>query len=210
MKLKHILAVAFSVITVVGLASMTVMADEKAITTEEELKAAIEANDGSDIVLGADIDTTESVVIPSGKSFVLNMAGHTINRGLNSVSDKGSVIVIEKGADIQISSYVEGTPSAKGTITGGYAPYGGGIVNRGTLNLYNVDVINNKTDLSNKVEHRGGGIWTSGELSISDCVIKGNKSNDGGGIFIDKGATLTLNCVTVTGNESVKIGRAHV
>jgi len=53
----------------------------------------------------------------------------------------------------------------------------------------------------------GGGIYTQGTLTVSNGVIKGNRSNNrGGGIYHNNGNTVTLTNVTISGNSSTDSG----
>lgn len=80
------------------------------------------------------------------------------------------------GGDIELSG-VE--------ITGGWAPYGGGIANKGNLTLSRVIVSENSAETS------GGGIANFGTLKIEDSAIVGNgivannNLHAGGGIWND-------------------------
>lgn len=180
------------------------------------------ANDsGGDrtIDLSADItaavnDETNTALVVRG-TVTLNLNNHTINRALVHVNDyheivedydpdyKGSglVIIVESGANLTING--------PGKITGGFhkgdATYidGGGIYNKGTLVLNEVDVVGNKvikmTDevpgIDNKYTGRGGGIYSGkgSSLTMSDVYIKDNEAKGGGGgAFVDGANTFNV------------------
>src|SRR5262249_52972472 len=62
------------------------------------------------------------------------------------------------------------------TLSNGFADYGGGISNMGTLELTNCTVNDNTA-------HFGGGIYNGGTLVITNSTISGSSSNfQGGGI----------------------------
>jgi hypothetical protein len=66
------------------------------------------------------------------------------------------------------------------TITGGSAYAGGGIYDGELLSLY------------------------PAELTITDCVVTGNKAtHSGGGVYIDDGGSLTVNDSTISANEAL-------
>ena len=53
----------------------------------------------------------------------------------------------------------------------------------------------------------GGGIWNVGNLTVTNCIIRGNRAGSGGGIFNAVGnaespATLVLDGCTITGNTA--------
>jgi hypothetical protein len=76
---------------------------------------------------------------------------------------------------------------------------GGGIVNAGTLTLYNSSVANSSGA-------DGGGINNSGTLSINNSTVSSNHAAfEGGGIY-NFGGSLILNNVTMAGNSSADRG----
>jgi hypothetical protein len=84
------------------------------------------------------------------------------------------------------------------TIRNGYALESGGGINEsgGVLNLSRVWVTGN-------VAKNGGGIVSSGPLTMNDCVVSDNQANldtngDGGGLFLQGGAVVTVNITNVT------------
>ena len=71
---------------------------------------------------------------------------------------------------------------------------GGGIRNDGTLNLFNVKV-------SNCFSTDGGGIYSTGTLTMEDVTLTGNTaSTNGGGLFASGNTTIT--CSTLNSNEA--------
>jgi hypothetical protein len=89
------------------------------------------------------------------------------------------------------------------TIRNGHtASSGGGIAHwGGTLGLIRVKVTGN-------IAQNGGGIFSSSQLSMTDCVVSGNYANInasgyGGGVFLQgSGITTTLVNVTISGNTA--------
>lgn len=171
------------------------------------------------ITLSSDItaavnDATNTALVVKG-TVTLNLNEHTINRSLVHVNENheivedfdpdynglGLVIIVESGANLTING--------PGKITGGFhkgdATYidGGGIYNKGTLVLNEVNVVGNKvikmTDevpgIDNKYTGRGGGIYSGkgSSLTMSDVYIKDNEAKGGGGgAFVDGANTFNV------------------
>ena len=104
----------------------------------------------------------QALVVPAGKTVVLELNGHTINRALNAPAENGSVIINEGTLAIM------GDESGK--ITGGNTTgYGGGIYNAGTLTLYGGEITGNRANAGagvfNKKENtETEGFWMTGGL----------------------------------------------
>ena len=79
---------------------------------------------------------------------------------------------------------------------------GGGLENKGTATLTNVNIT------ANQANDRGGAISNSGTLTMTGGSITNNVSNDnvessgGGAIYTYKGSNTTLTGVTITGNQA--------
>ena len=86
------------------------------------------------------------------------------------------------------------------TIDGNNALYGGGLCNRGTLNMEGCTISNNLAYLF------GGGIRNEGTLTMTDCTVADNECSnesilaayDGGGIY--NHGTLNINGCNISGN----------
>ena len=70
----------------------------------------------------------EALIVPEGVTVRLDLNGQTINRGLTEVAEDGSVIIVQGTLTVMDSG-------TGGTITGGFAEQGGGILNGGTLTI---------------------------------------------------------------------------
>jgi len=55
---------------------------------------------------------------------------------------------------------------------------------------------------------RGGGIYTEGAIDLTNCVISGNKSGDGGGVYLFASPSASLVNCTLVGNGSYSNGGA--
>ena len=85
------------------------------------------------------------------------------------------------------------------SVRDGWAIFGGGIFNRGTLNIINSSISNNTAS-----DGSGGGICNRGEATITNSTISGNDAGtfgDGGGIKNSEG-TLTITNSTISGNSA--------
>lgn len=202
------------------------------INSWADLKTAMNASRGiftltKDINADVSLATNNALVVREGSTIVLNLDGHTINRGLVHVNEEdevvddyepdynglGQVIYIESGATLTIN----GGDDDGGKITGGYHEGaednidGGGIYNLGSLTLNNVKVVGNKCIKKdgNIYSGRGGGIYSgSSGSSKSSLVINGGQvsNNDarggGGGVFVDNASVFDITNVTIAYNVS--------
>lgn len=128
--------------------------------------------------------------VPSGKTVILDLNGHTIDRKLTTATANGYVI---KNSGTLTIKNTAGT----GIIKGGYAQdAGGGIYNEGTLALQGGTIQNNKANSG-----YGGGIYNSGtgELNITGGTITSNTALKGGGIY--NAGTLTFSNGTISNNN---------
>ena len=113
------------------------------------LQAAI--SNGGVIKLAADVvaeSTDAALTVPAGKTVVLELNGHTINRNLTEAVADGSVII--NNGTLAITD-TEGGKIIGGNTTGN----GGGILNNGTLTLYAGEIT------GNKASGLGGGVFNT-------------------------------------------------
>ena len=143
----------------------------------------------------------DAICFPENAHVMLNMNGHTINRGLVEVEDGGEVICIYPNAKVIIND---------GTITGGFSDSGAGgihVYDNVNLTLNNVDLVENKVrgDDGAAIALYDGSILVMNGGSISNCLLKytlGLSSftvNPYGAIYVDN-STAILNNVTIDGN----------
>ncbi|MCA9110460.1 MAG: hypothetical protein KDA52_10955, partial [Planctomycetaceae bacterium] len=181
-----------------------VVAGDNQLTLREALQAANSNMMVGDAVAGSDTDVDTI-------TFADTLSGGTITLGGSQLTITDDVTITGLGADqlgvsgnntnrvFQINADV--TAEITGvTITGGYAPNGGGIFNAGTLTLNSVVVSENESTSSD-----GGGIYTRGELHLHNSTVKDNLSAfRGGGIFND--GTASTSDSTISGNTSGNFG----
>ena len=113
------------------------------------LQAAM--NNGGVVKLAADViaeSTDAALTVPEGKTVVLELNGHTINRNLTEATANGSVII--NNGTLAITD-TEGGKIIGGNTTGN----GGGILNNGTLTLYAGEIT------GNKAAGQGGGMYNT-------------------------------------------------
>ena len=207
--------------------SQTTTIEVRNFNTWEKVKDALaDASHGDrNIILNADISPKEpagtDVALVVNGTVVLDLNGHTIDRNLTDSVVYGQVIRVNSTASLTING--------PGTITGGFhfpgteaVPSvnqyydkrdGGGIHNRGTLVLNNVDIVRNTCVKeawgSESYSARGGGIYTGSgsSLIINGGNIEYNEARGGGGgIYCDNAAVFEMNGVTIYGNTSESKG----
>lgn len=105
---KRILASLLALCMFIAVAPISALAADP-VTTEEELLAAVE--NGGEITLGASL--TQSIVIPAGKTVILNLNGKTLTN--NGSTD---TITVEQGASLTVtgSGIVKNTADGRGAV----------------------------------------------------------------------------------------------
>ena len=150
------------------------------ITTWAELQAAMNA--GGMIKLTHDITApanAEALEVPAGRTVMLDLNGHTIDRALASAVTNGSVII--NNSVLAIMDEV-GT----GKIIGGNTiGNGGGILNNGIFTLYAGEITGNAAAQGGGVYNNGGeqGFWMTGGLIDNNTATTGNDAISGNVIF---------------------------
>ena len=153
------------------------------ITGWAALQAAV--NNGGVIKLSTDVTATPAdaaLTVPAGKTVVIDLNGHTLNRALTAPAANGSVIINNGTLAIMDNA-------GNGKITGGNTTtIGGGVLNNGAFTLYGGEITGNKaTDAGGGVYNTAyelpGGFWMTGGL------IDGNTASVGAAI----GGEVTFN-----------------
>ncbi len=201
--------------------------DAVAITgIHPELRMMSDINLSKGLVIG-DSDHGRSATV------TLDLNGHTLNRGLTSATQLGSVIRVEPFSTLYLSN---------GTITGGHTQQsGGGICNHGTLsvsqctitgcsaNSYGGGIVNGKlssynygssevktyllyTTITNCQSTSGGGLgvidYAGDGLStafVTGCTFSNNVANNEGGGAISFAHIELTNCA-FTDNTALDVG----
>jgi hypothetical protein len=132
------------------------------------------------------------------------ITGATIRIDNNAILEGEGNLTVDANDTHLVFSVASGvTAELRGfTVSGGKAPYGGGIYNSGALTL------TNSTVSGNSAQRDAGGIYNSGTLTLINSAVSENTSdghseNNGGGIV--NWGTATLTDSTVSGN-SAKLG----
>ncbi len=161
------------------------------IASEEILGEFInhaESNVRNNLGLGADITLNDRLKIgiyddiPVG----INLHGHTLQRNLSSSNADGHVVEVLENDNLTLSN---------GTLAGGYADYGGGICNYGTLTLNDVTITNCQAT-------KGGAIMNYGTAYINGGTLSGNTASSDGGAIWNAG-TLTIDGGSITDNTAL-------
>ena len=109
------------------------------------------------------------LIVPARANVTFNMHGHMFNRGLTSYRNDGEVVYLDSGSTCTING---GSTNAENSTNH-------------TVNLYNGTSTSTKANWKNVIS---GGV-----------IAGGYSSNGGGGIDMNKSATLILNRVTIAG-----------
>lgn len=188
---------------------------QKTVTTEAELYEALDG-DTRTVALAAPVKLEKCLVLED-KTVTIDLNGQQLYREVASMQDDGHVIEVGNGSAVTVQN---------GTLSGGYAKYGGGILNNGNLTLKDLTVKENKAfdgggilnhrtlnavncTLENNVSKNGGGgnLWTDGSFALlRDTQLRGGSAQNGGGIACH--GRLTLEGCTVTGNRATGGGGA--
>ncbi|WP_244329134.1 CHAT domain-containing protein [Tolypothrix sp. PCC 7910] len=133
------------------------------------------------------------------KPLTINGAGasNTIINGLNNKQ----VFLISAEGVVNINNLAIINGRSVGINGGGIAYFGSG-----TLNLNNITLTGNSTELGTESGGWGGGIYSeSGTLNVNNSIFNSNSASIGGGIFNFFG-TATVNNSTFNGNSATNEG----
>lgn len=162
------------------------------VTGESALKSALA--DGGVVKLGNDISLSGTLVIDNGYDVIIELDGHDLK--LPFAYATVPVVRVVEGCKLTIRN---GSASDRGQITGSWGEQNQpntscGIINYGTLTLDGIYVFRNiNTSM-------GAGITNHGVLTMTNTVVEGNRSQQGGGIFNAPGATLSMEGGAIKGN----------
>jgi len=144
----------------------------------------------------------------SGSSIV--MSGGTIG---DSSKNKSPLDLTTIDYSNYAVSYGGGIYSASGSsvsISGGYVNYnwgdrGGGVYSSGSFAMTGGNISYNATNTGN-----GGGVYFDADATLTSGTLQGNKSHNGGAIYIQSGKTVTINgALALTSNGSVLRGNSN-
>ena len=153
------------------------------------IQDAIDVAENGDIIDVAPGTYTENLTVPS--LLLITIQGADSDTVIVDGGGTGRVLYVLPDADVIISGI---------TLQNGSEVQGGGVYNFATLSMHDCKVLNNSASDS------GGGIFNlnSGNLTITNCVIRGNHATDagssGGGLSIFGVAEITDS--EITGNDA--------
>lgn len=140
--------------------------------------------------------------VPSGYTVTIDLNGHTINRskGVNQITNDGSVIRLFDGASITINDTSE---SKNGSIEGGSSNYGGGIYapsnNTVTMNGGRIRLCNG---------YYGGGVYldSNSKFIMNGGIIEHNIGYYGGGVYAEDDAVFETHGGAISENRATADG----
>ena len=135
-------------------------------------------------------DGNVGLEIPAGMSLTLDLAGHTLDRGLKAAKNDGYVLGVS--GSLTVKDSVGG-----GKITGGWSSqFGGGIYVD-----YGASLTVAGGEISGNQAFDGGGIGApNGTIVISGGKISGNRAYFGGGVWLS--GTLKMKGGKITNNDA--------
>ena len=166
--------------------------EEIEVDIDEEYLTPTDEDEGDDVIrLEKSIAITKCLRIPAGRPVTIDLNGYTLDRGLKTCQDIGSVIRVEPNAELIIK---DSSHDNSGLITGGASWNGGGICNHGTLTIEGGTIRGNKS--LHNTYGGGGGIFngsyqgSKATLTIEGGVIEKNQSRNGAGIYNSDGTLI--------------------
>ncbi len=185
---------------------------------------------GSADCIGGDPAAPDTITFSVSGTITLGSLLPTVNQDLSidgpgadnlTLSGNNSDRVLRIGAGV--TAVIQELTLSGGMVSG---TGGGGIYNQGNLTVSNCVISNNQdsggagggifndgggsiltiTDstISGNSSSQGGGIYNMGTVLIERSTLSGNSaSSSGGAIYNDNSLSLTLNNVTISGNQSI-------
>ena len=212
-KLNQVLAVVLTIVAlIVGQSANAQVSgtgtegDPWVVTTWGDLKEKMEAGGYirlDDNVTDPNKTSVSYLKVPSGKTVVLDLHGHTINRALTNSTTNGYVILVGSNTNSTASLTINDSGSG-GCITGGKNSGNGGgvyIYTKASLILNGGSITGNTANADSR---SGGGVYISHSTStftMNGGTISGNTGKTGGGIAMYDG-TFTMNGGSITGNTA--------
>lgn len=152
--------------------------------SEDTLRAVL--GNESVVNLSGDIELKNTIYVLDGKTHVINTKGHMIYGAKNLDGDifsvgSGSTLII-KGKGAENASMITGANDSFAS--------GGAVFVNGDSKL----VMQKISIVGNKAKQGGGVFLKGGTAEFKDCNFESNTaSGNGGGLYVDSGASATLN-----------------
>ena len=172
---------------------------------------------GNTYTLTGNINTDGYIYVPEGVTATIDLAGHTIDRGLTSADNNGTVIIVagtltitDSGTDGKIQGgydgyaehgfYVSGVEVQNGAT---FNLQGGTLVGRNQDYDYTVAVYDNGsfTMTGGKITEGWTGVQAGGNVTLTGGEISGNSNS---GVLVDKNFSISGNPV-ITGNTNSNV-----
>ena len=174
-------------------------ADGQADAYIEAISSTLDINtSGLNLTINGWIDFDSDGVMDSGEQVILDggMTG-------TSTADYAGTRIMSIGSDSTVT--LQNLTLQNGFVSGGN---GGAILNRGSLTLQSVSLLNN-ANMSDTANTWGGAVYNSGTLVVEDSLFSGNatyKKNSAfaHGAAISNKGTLTISGTTFEGNVSAQ------
>ena len=147
--------------------------------------------------------TPQTITLTSGQLELSETTGtETITGPAAGVTVSGNNASRVFQVDANVRASISGL-----TITGGQNNYGGGLLNNGTVALYNCTITANSA--TGGPYANGGGLDNSGSMTATGCTITDNSGGNGGGAGLENyhGTATLINC-TFSGNTASGDGGA--
>ncbi len=158
------------------------------VSTEEELKAAVDYNNVN-IQLANDIRLTSPLTVSKASNVTIDLNGHRLDRGMFSVyssKPEGRAVVVDGTSNLTVMDSGEG-----GRITGGSSDEGAGvwIGKDATFTIVSGTISGNRS-----YSPRGAGICNNGTLNMMGSpIVKGNVWFDEAcNIYLPAGKTINV------------------
>ena len=179
--------------------------DNPHITTWSELQKAM--TNGIDVILEENINGEYEKTLEVHNSVVVDLNGHTIDRGMPDRG--GNVIKIDWNGSLTIK---DSSPDKSGKITGGStrSPGGGVYVGQGCTFIMDGGSIYGNGTMEND-NCQGGGVYVGqgatfimndGSIINNSTYGDSEQKGPGGGVYVGQGATFTMNGGFITENWS--------
>ncbi len=179
--------------------------DNPHITTWSELQKAM--TNGIDVILEENINGEYEKTLEVHNSVVVDLNGHTIDRGMPDRG--GNVIKIDWNGSLTIK---DSSPDKSGIITGGltYSSGGGVYVGQGCTFIMDGGSIYGNSTMDND-NCQGGGVYVGqgatfimndGSIINNSTYGDSEQKGPGGGVYVGQGATFTMNGGFITENWS--------